>query len=63
MHILSRNSVPMEESEAKEHVQYQCMDCYEIVDVSDKSVIRCNNCGYRIFTKRRSKKPLQFEAR
>ncbi|KAL0266006.1 UNVERIFIED_CONTAM: hypothetical protein PYX00_011723 [Menopon gallinae] len=54
---------PMEESEAKDQVQYQCMDCYETVDVGDKSTIRCNNCGYRIFTKRRSKKPLQFEAR
>lgn len=53
----------MEESEAKDQVQYQCMDCYETVDVGDKSVIRCNNCGYRIFTKRRSKRPLQFEAR
>lgn len=44
-------------------VQYQCMECYETVDLTDKSSIRCLNCGYRVFTKRRSNKPLQFEAR
>lgn len=50
-------------SENKNQVQYKCMECYETVNMSEKSVIRCLNCGYRVFTKQRSNKPLQFEAR
>lgn len=42
---------------------YQCMDCSMTVDLTDKTVIRCMNCGYRMFIKKRSTVPLGFEAR
>ncbi|RVD93257.1 metallothionein-I transcription activator [Tubulinosema ratisbonensis] len=51
----------MEEDSNK--YQYECLDCKETVILTEKSQIRCTYCSYRILRKKRSDKPVQFEAR
>ncbi|KCZ77503.1 hypothetical protein H311_00819 [Anncaliia algerae PRA109] len=51
----------MEEEDNK--YEYECSDCKETVIINAKTSLRCNYCSYRILRKKRSEKPVQFEAR
>jgi len=50
-----------ETSRAKVH--YVCGSCGKDNALDENSVIRCFNCGHRIFYKKRERKLLQYEAR
>jgi DNA-directed RNA polymerase I, II, and III subunit RPABC4 len=44
-------------------VTYVCGSCGKENAFDDKDVIRCFQCGHRIFYKKRERKLLQYEAR
>ena len=44
-------------------VHYVCGSCGKDNALDENSVIRCFNCGHRIFYKKRERKLLQYEAR
>lgn len=44
-------------------VHYVCGSCGKDNKLDENSVIRCHNCGHRIFYKKRERKLLQYEAR
>ena len=44
-------------------VHYVCGSCGKDNTLDKEAVIRCYNCGHRIFYKKRERKLLQYEAR
>jgi DNA-directed RNA polymerase I, II, and III subunit RPABC4 len=44
-------------------VHYVCGSCGKDNTLDENAVIRCYNCGHRIFYKKRERKLLQYEAR
>ena len=46
-----------------EGILYECGDCAAKVNLKPRDPIRCNNCGYRILYKPRTKRLQQYEAR
>jgi len=44
-------------------VHYVCGSCGKDNTLDENAVIRCYNCGHRIFYKKRERRLLQYEAR
>ena len=42
---------------------YVCGDCHKENEIKPKDAIRCNDCGYRIMYKKRTKRLVVFDGR
>ncbi len=42
---------------------YVCGDCHKENEIKPRDAIRCNDCGYRIMYKKRTKRLVVYDAR
>lgn len=56
---LEQNAVP----EEKKPVSYICGECHRESPIQGRDPIRCQECGYRIMYKKRTKRLIVFDAR
>ncbi|CAF1006278.1 unnamed protein product [Adineta steineri] len=71
MHNSSPNIVPPSTTTTATHhanhvsnkMVYVCGECHKDNELKSTDVIRCNECGYRILYKKRTKRLIVYDAR
>jgi DNA-directed RNA polymerase I, II, and III subunit RPABC4 len=59
----SAGSNPAQPQSATRPMIYICGDCHKENEIKPKDAIRCNECGYRIMYKKRTKRLVVYDGR